>query len=174
VPTAVSLIAATFSILTYRRNRLIENENYIFKTKQESYTKILYELGTTIDLLQKYLGDLSFFIENRHEFDEDELEDELDERGNKIDDSIFNLENVIISYSLVTPKKVLDIIDRLFDCLGALTIPGTQDNNLALEKKKLDKAIGTIIKFANEINEEMRIDLNIEELNFSLYKRIKN
>ena len=52
IPTIISLFAAIFSFLTYKKNRRIENENYIFKTKQENYSKILYEIARIIDKIQ--------------------------------------------------------------------------------------------------------------------------
>lgn len=53
--TIISVIAAVFSILTYKRNRRLDNENHLFRTKMESYAKILGEITTFLNRLQDYV-----------------------------------------------------------------------------------------------------------------------
>lgn len=177
VPTAISLIAAIFSILTYRRNRRIENENYIYKTKHENYSKILFDLGNVIDLLQVYISDANVFSKEQEHISNDILENEVDklyEQLQKIDNAISNFENFVIAHSLVIPKNVLEKFDSLNDILSELEIPEPEDKYLNKTLLNLDKEIKKIIDFANELNEIIRNDLNVEELNFYLFKRLKN
>lgn len=176
IPTALSLIAAIFSILTYRRNRRVENENYIYKTKQENYSKILFELGSLIDLLQKYINNSKNLSEERADLKDDvykEEEDDLYELFDKIDDGIANFENIAIANSLVVPKSILEKIDSLNDILHDLEIPEPSDKGFDKGLSELDNQMNIIIARANELNQIIRNDLNVDELNFYLYKRLK-
>lgn len=176
IPTTIALVAAIFSILTYRRNRRFDNENYIYKTKQENYSKILFELGCVIDLLQKYIADTERFLQDQNDLDEElynEEEDTLYESLEKVDNSIANFENLAIANSLVIPKSVLEKIDSITDLLNDSEIPEPSDKNLDRILSKLDTEMNRLIDFANELNEIIRSDLNVEELNFYLYKRLK-
>jgi hypothetical protein len=96
VPTLISLAAAIFSFLTYKRNRRLDNENYIFKTKQENYSKILYEIGNVIDKIQDYIAEAGSFLKYQQKFTEEQIEeteDKIDEIADKVDDLIYNLDN---------------------------------------------------------------------------------
>lgn len=176
IPTAISLIAAVFSILTYRRNRRIENENYVYKTKHENYSKILFDLGNVIDLLQVYIGDANGYLKEKDIIPSEVLEEEEDLLYNqlqKIDNAISNFENFVIAHSLIIPKNILEKFDSLNDILEDIDIPEPEDKHILSILTILDTQMDRIIEIANELNEIIRNDLNVEELNFSLYKRLK-
>lgn len=176
IPTSIALVAAIFSILTYRRNRRFDNENYIYKTKHENYSKILFELGCVIDLLQKYIADLEIFLKDQNELDEDLFIKEVDflyESLEKIDNSIANFENLAIAHSLVVPKSVIEKIDSITDLFNDFLVPEPDDINLDKILPKIDEKLDPLIDFANQLNEIIRIDLKVEEINFYLYKRLK-
>lgn len=178
IPTAISLIAAIFSILTYKRNRRLENENYIYKTKYESYATILGEMNKLINGLQDYIFEFQDYLHQRDKSelsnDElDELDDEIDELSDKVDELIYAFDDTIISNSLVIPKDVLDKLERFSEKLLDSELPESIDENYNDLLQKLDKHISELIHDANTISGMLRSDLNIEELNLSLYRRIK-
>ncbi len=176
IPTIISLFAAIFSFLTYKRNRRIENENYIFKTKQENYSKILYEIARIIDKIQEFIIEANNFQSTKDKLDDkdfDRISDQIDALADTIDDMTFNLDNLIISNSLVFPKSILEKLEKLTDLMIDTILPGSYEKNLTIEIKKVDAALTEIINYSNSINDSMRIDLNIEELNLFLYKRLK-
>lgn len=179
IPTAISLVAAIFSILTYRRNRRFDNENYIYKTKHESYAKILGEMNKCINTLQDYIFDFKEYIHYRNSTklsDEelDKLDDKIDDLADNTDDLIYHFDDIVISNSLVIPKEVLTKLERFTEKLFEGELPESIDENYNDMLTKLDKHISVLINDANIISGLLRDDLNIESLNSSLYRRLKN
>lgn len=179
VPTAISLIAAIFSILTYKRNRRFENENYIYKTKYECYATILVEMNKLINGLQNYIIKFKSYLKQKNKLgisddQKDKLDDEIDDLADKVDELIYAFDDIIISNSLVIPKKVLNKLELFSEKMLDSELPESVDDNYNNLLQKLDIQISELINDANLISVMLRSDLNIEELNMSLYRRIKN
>ena len=179
LPIAISLIAAIFSILTYKRNRRLENENYIYKTKYESYARILVEINKLVNKLQDYIFEFRNYLSQRNQpglSDDkvDELDDDIDKLADKVDDLFYDFDDSIISHSLIIPGKVLKQLELFSEKLLDSELPESFDENHDILLQKLDKHISELIQDGNKINVLLRSDLNIEELNMSLYRRIKN
>lgn len=176
IPTAISLIAAIFSILTYRRNRRIENENYIFKIKQENYAKILSEINRLINELQEYIIEFRSYLKEMDTLSNErlkELEEEINKMADEVDDLIFKFDDSVITNSLVIPKNVLDKLEEFSDKLFDSELPENVDENQEELLAKLDDHVSELIRSANDINDLLRSDLKVEELNTSLYRRLK-
>ena len=178
IPTIISLIAAIFSILTYQRNRRFENENYIYKTKHESYAIILRELNNLLTKIQNYSLEFKGYLDQiaRPSLSEkklEELKDEIDALADKADELVYHFDDIVISNSLVIPKLVLTKLEEFTIKLYENDIPDSLDQNQN-DLKKLEELISRLLVDANQINEMLRNDLNIESLNITLYRRINN
>jgi len=170
IAVLVSGLAALFSFLTYRRNRKLENENHIFKLKIEAYSIILSELNTLINAFQKHLNKAKTFISKRNTNDLDE--DNIDDSANEVDDLCFKFDDTIVSNSLILPENILRSLEKISKkIMNEETVDSLSENrNEAF--KRLDLMINEIISDANKLNDSMRKDIKIVELNLSLYKRI--
>ena len=179
IPTAISLLAAIFSILTYKRNRRLDNENYLYKAKYESYSTILREMSKLLNSLQDYVVEFRVFLVRSRDggLSDDELieiENDIEKLADNVDELIFAFDDTIISNSLVIPKELLSKLEQFSEKLIASDLPETDDEKANTLLLKLDKHVSELITSANAISDMLRSDMNIEELNMSLYRRIKS
>ena len=172
IPTIVSGIAALFAILSYRRNRRFNNENYLFEKKVESYSIILQELDRLIVKYERHLDEFKIIAKIPNRVDQTILE-QLNQKADELEESTDSFVGLIISKSLVLPENIVDKLDQVQEILYESTIPGTEFIKYPEVIKKTDQHIETLLDLANEINDEMRNDLNIEKLNNLLYKRLE-
>ena len=171
VLTIISVIAAIFSILTYKRNRRLENENHLYRTKMDSYAIILGEITTFLNRLQDYVRQFK-------EYGNTALEsttsiNEINVLAKNVDDLIFAFDESITKNSLVISQNVLDKLNLFSLKLFGTEIPKAHLSKQEQIAEKLDNYVAEVIVDANDINKLMRRDLNIDELNLSLYRRIK-
>lgn len=170
--TVIPSIAAIFAILTYRRNRRLDNENHLYRIKIEAYSRILSEITVLLNRLQDYVkhfknnfGDPNLPIEREYE---------ISSMATEVDNLIFSFDESVTKNSLVVSKDIVSKLSQFSLKLFSEQVPDfnikTTDNTIEI----LDDFIADIILAANEINESMRKDLSIDELNLSLYRRIKS
>ena len=169
--TIISIIAATFSILTFKRNKRLENENHLYRIKMDSYSKILQELTTLINRLQDYLKQFKDY--SLLDFKSAITNDEINKLAKRIDDLIFAFDESVSKNSLVISKEILLELNLFSLKLFGTEIPEAYQSKQEQLLEKMDDGIAEIIIDVNNINELMRKDLNIDELNLSLFKRIK-
>ena len=168
----VPSITVLFAILTFRRNRRIENENYIYKSKVEAYTIILKDLTALISQLQKYYFELKAIIKRNNEQDKEDA-DRLYEISDHVDDLIFKFDDTITSNSLLIPEKVLEKIENLSIKLLGIYPPEGEEENIENLITEFNSIIDEANHEANIIYEAMREDLNSDDLNRTLFTRIK-
>jgi hypothetical protein len=169
--TIISVVAAVFSILTFKRNRRLENENHLYRIKMDSYAKVLGEITTFLNRLQDYLKQFKEY--GSTPLVSTTTKNELNDLAKNVDGLIFAFDESVTKNSLVISQDVLSKLN-----LFSLKLFGTEIPEVNLSKQehiveKLDNYVAEIIIDANDINELMRRDLNIDELNLSLYRRIK-
>jgi len=165
----ISFGALLFSFLNYRRSRKSENENYIYKTKIDVYAKILAELNKLLNGLQDNLEE----AKEHFKHPTDESLDLLNEQADKVDDICFAFQDFIISNSLIIPEKVLTELKKFCDKVLDTDTLDSETKNSTLTVVEIGKAIDELTREADEISVLLRKDLHIEELNLSLYKRLK-
>lgn len=165
----VSFGALFFSFLTYRRSRRMENENHLYKLKIEVYSKLISELNNLLNVLVDNYSHAQLYINNPT----DPLAEELNKQADELDNLCLKFDDFIIANSLIIPEKVLNPLkqfsDKIIETEGL--DEAIQDDPNAIVKLK--KIIDHLSDEAEKINEQLRIDLQIEKLNSALYSRIK-
>jgi hypothetical protein len=172
VPTIISAIAAIFSILAYRRNRRLTNENHLFEKKVEIYSSILGELNQLLINLENHLSRFKFHSLQKTDFDKD-FSTSLNNTADEIDEMSDKFRALCISSSLLLPESVFKTINILINKLYLSPTPNSDSKSIPNLSKYLDGNLDELLALSNQINQEMRKDLNIDDLNDLLYKRLK-
>lgn len=164
-----SIGALIFSFLNFRRNRKFENENYLYKSKVETYIKIQEELiKLTRCITDNYFEAVKYF-ENQSQ----ETEKELMEKAESVDQMSHGFADFFLKNSLLMPEN---IFSSLGDFCTTILDMETLDTETARTSKILPtfkEKFNSIIDEAEEISYLLRDDLHIEKLSVSLYKRLK-
>jgi archaellum component FlaC len=161
--------ALIFSFLNYKRSKKFENENHIYKLKIEIYSKIIAELSKLLNELQKNVSLGIKFAKVKSEKNYTLLNQYADE----IDKICFDFSDFIIDNSLIIPGKIIKSLQSFCDkVIGGDTIDADM-NDIENEIKKAEKLVDELIYNAEAIGVLLRKDLHIDELNTSLYKRLK-
>lgn len=162
--------ALFFSFLNYRRGNKFENENHLYKTKVEVYSKILAELHLLLRILEGNVNEIEKYLNGNLKLSAEEVE----EKAKKLDALENEFDNMLIKNSLVISSNILDKLDDFSDLLYAL-IPSNnvKEYDKKQEIAKLNNLIDKMYDLADEINVAFREDLKVEELNGSLYTRLK-
>jgi hypothetical protein len=154
--------AFIISALTFRRNRRLENENHLYKLKTDTYnllTRKVYELVA-------FYEDVYFKAKDQVEsgsmekIDFDRLADDIDLKG-------YYLEKEVACQSLLLPATVLTTLEDFLD----LVIYDAPEEEPTLEY--MNDTLLRIYSKAEEVINTFRVDLNVNQLNASLFRRIK-
>lgn len=151
------------SLLSFRRSKKLDNENHLFKCKIEVYQMVarsISELLKSIDnkctLLDKYLQNPS-----------NESKTILLKSADIIDSEVINfhfmLQGNLLVMSEIVYKPIDEFVDFLFDSK-------TQN----FDYDVLLNAVTSCFNKAEEIVSAMKEDLNLQVLDTSLFKRLKN
>ncbi len=152
----VSSVVLAFTILNFRRQKTLDNQNHIFKTKIEDYKAILREITVVFNLFptESELREIAGH------------DDKIAEMATKIDETVIYLSFFIIPHSIVLPPAVLKSIEELVNFLID-SDSGNENHNDLLAA--YDQAY---IK-ANRILTMIRLDLKSDDLNYKLFTRLK-
>ena len=161
--------ALLFSLLNFRRGRRFENENFLYKTKVEVSIQILGKLERLIRLLADNIEDAKHLLESRDEG----AKEELDLAADEIDEACYEFNNFITGYSLVIPDKIVRMLSNFCDKILVTDSLDSETDDLVSMIDIAEHRIDKLLKDANEISIEIRKDLRIDELNSTLYRRIK-
>lgn len=163
-----SFLAFVLSLLIYKQNKHFENENHIFKLKIDTYLSILRELQKLINLLDKNINYLKDVIATGKYGSE--IENKLSEEADIVDEKCGEFQDFIVTNSLIIPENILNELMAFCDKVMATdSIDGIDTED---EIKMAEKFIDDLILDADKINEHLRVDLQINKLNNSLYKRL--
>lgn len=170
IPVVVSAIAALFSILVYRRNRRFANENHLFEKKIEVYSLILNELNHLLIIYDNQINLASGML--RLQNNDDSLK-ELNKVADKFDEVSDKFRALCISHSLIITNSILTKIEKLIDKLYLTSSPRSNTITIPNILNHLSEYYDELLGMSNDLINEMRKDLNIDELNTLLYKRLK-
>jgi hypothetical protein len=131
--------------------------------------KILCELEKLIRLLDENIDDAEEYLESPNEENLEKLDDLADE----VDETCFEFNNFITGNSLIIPGNVVMLLSHFCDkILDGDTIDSETENiskNIVIAERMLDE----LVKDADNISVELRKDLHVDELNSTLYRRLK-
>lgn len=164
-----SLGALVFSLLTYKRGNRIENENHLFKAKVDTYTKVLSELQKLIGILEDKVEEAKEYLKNPTQENLEILDDLADE----VDKACFLFNDFAISNSVIIPKEVIDSLSHFCDKVLDTETLDSQTRNTTDGINEIEKIIDELVEEADQISDLLRKDLHIDELNSSLYRRLK-
>lgn len=164
-----SLGALIFSFLTFKRGDRIENENHLFKTKVDTYTKVLAELQKLIRILEDNIEEAKKYLENPTE----ENVEILNEQADEVDEVCFLFNDFVIANSVIIPTQVVDSLSHFCDKVLDTETLDSQTKNTPDGINEIEKIIDELVDEADQISELLRKDLHIDELNSSLYRRLK-
>ena len=152
------------SILSFRRNRRLDNENTLFKLKVEGYFGICDKFNEMADLLNE--------------------SNELMEHGaNNVDEILAIAEDFYkktqelfsyaMRYGIVFPENILDDLGKLhtksIPIQKHFDEPERMENLLALQEEHYD----SFFEQMDELYASMREDIGSDKLNKTLSKRIR-
>lgn len=162
----IALAALIVSLLIYRRQRTIDNENHFFAFKLERYTLIITDATQTLDnyfnaLLELRDAERGLFSDSTY------LEKLMDEAENSLDSFRITIQKC----GAFIPNEVVEQLDEWYNTLSdsqdiALDNKSNRTRKLA-EIATADKLEDSLEKITND----MRRDLGIEMINFRLKKR---
>ena len=161
--------ALFFSLLNYKRGKRFENENYLYRSKVEIYTKILGDLEKLIRFLGENIEEAKEYLENLNK----ENRKILNEQADEVDNACYEFNNYVTSHSLIIPENIVRLLSLFCD---KVLNDETLDSEIEKIAKRIDEAeklIDELIDDADNISVELRKDLHVDALNSSLYRRIK-
>lgn len=164
-----SLGAIVFSFLSYKRGNRFENENHLFKTKVDTYTKVLAELQKLIRLLEDNIEEAKEYLKNPNEENFEILNDLADE----VDEACFLFNDFVIANSVIIPKQVIDSLSQFCDKVLDTETLDSETRNTEEDIREIETKIDELVEEADHISDSLRKDLHIDELNSSLYRRLK-
>lgn len=161
VALSIGTINLVFTFILYKRNRTFENENFLYKMKFEKYSLIISELDKLMNYL--YAETLKLHDSSFNIFTDTNLQADL---ADEVDKKIFEFNSLVVSCSMYCTVRVYDLLDD-FDT--ALLDVETNYHN----KEQLKIYFDVLYDKGNQINETIRHEMQLDELNASLYKRLK-
>ncbi|MBN8837197.1 MAG: hypothetical protein J0I09_08060 [Sphingobacteriia bacterium] len=161
----VSAAAFFFTVMIYRKRRTFENENHFFQYKLQQYGTIIETVSQLLELMHRNFYDLLYEVIDGPD---DEVVNEIQE---EIDKKMMELRVILHKGCAFIPQKIIDGLDELYDHII--------DTQACLEKQEpgkaeLEKAIDRIDPLTDELENvinEMRSDLGIENIDMRLKKR---
>jgi hypothetical protein len=158
----VSIGSFIIAMLSFNRNKRFENENHLYKIKMEKYHELVIKMSDILLSFDTKLDLADFTLKNQTK----ENIDSLLEAAEEIDEEVVVFGYYVSSHTLVYPKSIVQYLENFVDYLGDSDIEEG-------ETKKQKGIIENCYGLADKILDAMRKDLNIDELNISLFKRIK-
>lgn len=166
--TIIALIAIVYSIKSYYLNNRINNENILYQEKITGYKEVMYALNDLLNVLQVNFYTTKFIL-SRKVTEEDE--DLLDELANEIDEKAAEFDNVVISNSAILSEVSLKKLEYFLELLY-------QNKSLEelkkIELNRFELLIDELLENAASLNVYIRKELNTENLDLMLFKRIQN
>lgn len=159
----VAILALFFSFFVYIKDRRKNNQDQLFQEKLSSYKELLFLAKTTYVKFFDIIDSIQYFEGN---------ESQWEKRYTKISGSYYGLayefKYALSKNSFIISEHILNELSELECALIHFVTTGYHQNSemIVSSYASLDERI-------EKIENLMRIDLNIENLNISLNKRIK-
>jgi hypothetical protein len=161
----VSAGALFFTILIYQKRRTFENENHFFQYKLEQYGLLIGQVSGLLELLHNNFHDLLYEVLDGPDGDV------LDEIHEEIDKKMIEFRIMLHKGCAFIPENIIDKLDELYDEI--------METQTCLEKQlivssELEAAISRINPLTDNLENiinEMRKDLGIENIDTRLKRR---
>lgn len=163
----LSAAAFLFTVLIYRRRRTFENENHFFNYKLEQYGNIIANASELLELIYTNLHDLLY------EVTDGPNKETLDEISDEVEEKMISFRVHLHKGCAFIPRNIIDRLDSLYEeilqtqeCL-AEEVPQIKNIESAID------CIDTITAHLDEIINDMRADMGIENIDIRLKRRVK-
>lgn len=163
----ISIVALVYSTKSFYLTKRLDTENILYQEKIQSYKEVLTTLNDLLNTIQRSFATLNPMIIGKEEMDKDFIE----ELAGEIDDKTDLLDNIIISNSIIFSEKTIEKLEEIVDLLYQEPALDTLNSNTT---KSYNESIDRLLKKAEEIYTAIRADLNTEDINLTLFKRIQN
>lgn len=161
--------ALFFSFLNYKQGKRFENENFIYKTKVEVYIKILGELDKLLGFLEDNIEEAREYLKKPN----DENYEYLNDLADEVDKKCIEFNTFITGNSLIIPEKIVILLSRFCDKVLSTETLDSEIKSISKSIEAAEKMLNELVDDADNISVELRKDLHINELNSSLYRRLK-
>lgn len=155
--------ALTITILNFKRQRTIENENFIYKSKIEVYNNFTTEINRLIKCYQKAYVALTLHDNGSKVL----TRQQLIELANQIDNCGYKLEDIFAENQLLLTESVSEKIESFIDDFIY------RSNETTYDAKLINDLLKDIYVDAQDLINIFRVDLNIDRINQSLFRRLK-
>lgn len=159
-----SVFTLYIAVKTFKRNKTIELENQLFRTKLEAYSNIIYEIERFFSHVRRIIHELTLVNDN-----ERITKERLDQIYIEIENIIYDCDLLIVKYSAYFPESAIIILKEFSENLF-----GGQSKELMLEETSMimNQYYDKQLILANDANKELRKDLKLDSLNKSLFNRL--
>lgn len=165
-----TVIMSILGILTYRRNKKVENENLIYKFKIEGYFILIEKLTEIVD---KILFTKTKIENNENENFKNYIIDEMIIDAQNIDIEVNSLFNLASKYSIVFPKIILEELTALHSFLYTNAVKRNDELSMSEYVLIITEHYSELLTIGDRFHDLIREDLGSEKLNYSLSNRIK-
>jgi hypothetical protein len=160
--------ALIISVLVYRRQKTVDNENHFFNFKLDQYYKIIESASSTLEIIYKCLHDYKFELE---EIDPDE--EMLDEAYEEVNEKMMELRVTLHKACAFIPKSIVGKLDEIYDETFSLQEAIEEDEPRLKEINKAITLVDEVSVHLDEIINLMRSDMGIENIDLRLKKRAR-
>lgn len=165
---AVAAISSTIAILSFRRNKKIELQNQLFKIKLEAFANIIFEIDRFSTVINQALHLVIKLAEQKNI---EQSKERFFALADEIDEHLFACNSLIIKNSVYfSAESTTLLMEFSNNILGNSKL--NTDPNLLLLIDELDAYYSKQLDLANNAVDKIRVELGLEKLNSSLYKRV--
>ena len=165
---AVAAISSTIAILSFRRNKKIELQNQLFKIKLEAFANIIFEIDRFSTVISQALHLVIKLAEQKNI---EQSKERFFALADEIDEHLFACNSLIIKNSVYfSAESTTLLMEFSNNILGNSKL--NTDPNLLLLIDELDAYYSKQLDLANNAVDKIRVELGLEKLNSSLYKRV--
>lgn len=159
----ISGFAFIISVAAYYVNLKLPNQNKIFDEKIRAYGEIATAIDNAVLALSDGIGIGKYLRKDKPKG----YTEELDDLADNIDETINILFDVLMANIIILPKNVYEHLD------GVATFIDSEENyNIFENPKRIDSLLEELRKNQNDAIRVMRNDLQSDQLNNGLRKRL--
>jgi hypothetical protein len=158
---AFSCVALYFTWRVYRRENTLNNEDFIYQKKHETYEKLFSSSLELVNAAENALACLRVYKSKNTEFSEEEYFDAIDKYGDLEEQAGIDF----MKNSIVIPRSIIDEFVSLLD----RSIWKDQE-----DEKKWDELINYYTDKLDKIRLKVKKDLHMATLNNGLFRRLNN
>ena len=165
---AIAVISSTIAILSFRRNKKIELQNQLFKIKLEAFANIIFEIDRFSTVISQALHLVIKLAEQKNI---EQSKEKFFALADQIDEHLFACNSLIIKNSVYFSAESTTLLMEFSNNILGNSKPNTHANLLLLIDE-LNVYYSNQLDLANKAVDNIRVELGLEKLNSSLYKRV--